>query len=321
MKNITYLIGAGASAYSIPMVYRIQESIELIFRLIRNYRESNLLDEPIDSIAKEMFENLGWLIENIAFHSTIDTFAKKLYITRNRSGLERFKKTISILFLFEEMRNKVDYRYDTFFASILDSSLKLPSNVKILSWNYDLQFERAFTSYSKRKLFQSIEELSINFPNNPNDRYKNNFIHKINGMIWFTKELSDELNFSQLYEVNDDLTESIIDVYGSVLKDGLWERILFSWENYDLNKSRIFEIKEDILNTNILVCIGYSFPYFNRNVDTYLIKSMKYLEKIYFQNPQTNQNIERFKTIRNDLNDKSFIAYENCTEFLLPDEL
>ena len=48
---------------------------------------------------------------------------------------------------------------------------------------------------------------------------------------------------------------------------------------------------------------------------------MKNLEKIYFQNPQTNQNIERFKTIRNDIDDQSFIAYENCAEFLLPDEL
>lgn len=322
MKNITYLIGAGASALSIPMINQIPESIKLIFRLIRNYRESNVLKEPIISVVNEMYENFEWLIENSRVHSTIDTFAKKLFITRNRIGLEKFKKTVTILFLFEEMRNDVDKRYDSFFASILDSSLELPSNVKIISWNYDLQFERSFTSYSQRKLFNSVDELTINFPNNRFDKYEKNFIHKINGMVWFTKELSEKLNYRALFEkIEFNLIHFLVDTYSEIIKDGLWERILFSWENFELDNSRIFEIREDIIETNILVCIGYSFPYFNRNVDKYLIKSMKNLEKIYFQNPQTNQNIERFKTIRNDLNDKNFIAYENCAEFLLPDEL
>jgi hypothetical protein len=322
MKKVTYLIGAGASAKAIPMINQIPESIKSIYRLIRSYRDSNVLKEPISTIVDEMFNNLNWLIENSKVHSTIDTFAKKLYITRKHSDLVRFKKTVNILFLFEEMRNDVDNRYDSFFASILDSSLELPNNVKILSWNYDLQFERSFTSYSERKLENSIPDLSVNFPKNRFDRYEKNFIHKINGMVWFTEQLSEKLNYRALFEeIGLELIESLVNNYIRIIDDGSWERILFSWENYDLNESRVYEIKEDVIDTNILVCIGYSFPYFNRKVDKYIVQSMSKLEKVYFQNLDPKQNYERFRSIRSDLKDDQYILNSNCNEFLLPDEL
>lgn len=322
MKKVTYLIGAGASSHSLPLITGVPE-------LIQNeiwHFEKSLEELPSGNKSKpilhELIQNFQWLYENTEVHSTIDTFAKKLYITSQFKELDKFKKTIAVFLLFQEMRNNVDIRYDTFFASILENSLELPTNVKIMSWNYDLQFERAYTSYSQRELNISIKELKVNFPNNQFDKYDDNFIHKINGMIWINSELSQKLLYNAVDKsAGDGFIKLLLDCYEFIIKNNHWERILFAWENDNLNKSRVAEIRDDLIDTEILVCIGYSFPYFNRKVDKYIIQSMKKLEKVYFQNPDPNQNYERFRTIRSDLRDDQFIRNSNCKEFLLPDEL
>jgi len=55
---------------------------------------------------------------------------------------------MSIFFTAEQVRMQPDYRYDSFFASILNDLQSFPENIKILSWNYDLQFEISFAEYS-----------------------------------------------------------------------------------------------------------------------------------------------------------------------------
>lgn len=322
MRKVTYLIGAGASSYSLPLITGVPD---LIKNEIWNFEEALVSfpkGHPLNSILHEIIDNLKWLLLNSDIHSTIDTFAKKLHITGKYKDLVRFKKTIAVFFLFQEMRNDVDIRYDTFFASILENSLNLPSNVKIMSWNYDLQFERAFTSYSQSELEKSLRHLTVNFPNNEFDKFEHNFLHKINGMIWVNQNLSKKLLFKAVDKsVSVDFIRIILECYKDQISHDRWEDILFAWENENLDKSRVAEIRDDLIDTEILVCIGYSFPYFNRKVDKYIIQSMSKLEKVYFQNPDPNQNFERFRTIRDDLRDDQFIRNSNCNEFLLPDEL
>jgi len=108
--NFTYYIGAGASCNVLPLV-------------------------------KQSAEN----------HASIDTFAKKLYIKNEQHNLLRLKATLSCYFLILQGLNNVDQRYDTFFASITNKdeneNVILPDNIKIISWNYDIQFEKAFNIY------------------------------------------------------------------------------------------------------------------------------------------------------------------------------
>jgi len=66
----------------------------------------------------------------------------------------------------------------------------------------------------------------------------------------------------------------------------------FAWEDEENTSKKIFneqKVKvalEMATGTNILVVIGYSFPFFNRKIDQQIFYSMhNTLQKIYFQDP------------------------------------
>ena len=59
----------------------------------------------------------------------------------------------------------------------------------------------------------------------------------------------------------------------------------FGWECNDSEWSIIPNVKEDSADTDILIVVGYSFLYFNRETDREIILSMKQLRKVYFQAP------------------------------------
>jgi hypothetical protein len=75
--------------------------------------------------------------------------------------------------------------------------------------------------------------------------------------------------------------------------------ISFAWEKNDLGDIIIETIKE----TNTLVIIGYSLPYFNRDVDRALFEAMaSSLENIFIQVPEFDHSgvKERFLTLCKD---------------------
>lgn len=70
--------------------------------------------------------------------------------------------------------------------------------------------------------------------------------------------------------------------------------ISFAWEKGNdtetslLLKTKLEEAKKLVSDTNILVIIGYSFPFFNRDIDKVVfdhIRSCHSLQKIYYQDP------------------------------------
>ncbi len=180
MPNVTYLIGAGASANAIPIVSFINTRIEELVKKIRTYEQishitdnrrnlllpntrkidSTLLDEYFQSTIKEIIDDLEWLLSSARSHSTIDTLAKKFYLTGELSNLERLKKSLITFFTLEQYlfwpsiedkedgylfkKTPIDKRYDSFIASVAKRSnddLVLNGNIKMLSWNYDSQLE------------------------------------------------------------------------------------------------------------------------------------------------------------------------------------
>ena len=75
--------------------------------------------------------------------------------------------------------------------------------------------------------------------------------------------------------------------------------ISFAWERNDLAA----EITESIKGTTTLVVIGYSLPYFNRDIDRVLFEIMApTLEKIFIQVPESAHSgtRERFLTLCKD---------------------
>lgn len=65
----------------------------------------------------------------------------------------------------------------------------------------------------------------------------------------------------------------------------------FAWENSVYHKSLMQHVKNMIYDTTIVVVIGYSFPFFNRQIDKEIfdiLKANKIFRKIYYQDPVLN---------------------------------
>jgi hypothetical protein len=126
---VTYLFGAGASRNSLPIV----DDIPARFESFRNQLQSrsdlrdvkyrNDLLQDLELVGKRLTRLEG--TERIKLHSSIDTFAKKLFILEKDGiispdlTLKKLKILMCLFFSFEQLNNEVDLRYDAFFASIL----------------------------------------------------------------------------------------------------------------------------------------------------------------------------------------------------------
>ena len=88
----------------------------------------------------ELIEDIKWLFDLSNDHASVDTAAKKLFIKGDYKNLLRLKVALSIFLIVEQILKSPDKRYDSFFSSILgDSKSDFPKNIRVVSWNYDLQ--------------------------------------------------------------------------------------------------------------------------------------------------------------------------------------
>jgi hypothetical protein len=96
----------------------------------------------------------------------------------------------------------------------------------------------------------------------------------------------------------------------------------FAWESDIYGDDDIVKISIDTTqNTDILVVIGYSFSFFNCEVDRKIIGSMANLKKVYFQFPNAEIFKERFEAIRDDLTGVALVTKKDIGQFFLPNEL
>jgi len=346
-KKITFLLGAGASCNAMPLTVKLPKRMQGIIEKIVN--ENYLLNSHntsgdintqkiiLSDNAKEFVDDLKWIHEMSSKHASIDTFAKKLYLTK-ASDKEIFilKHCLSVYFLIEQGLHQVDKRYDPFFASLLISKSLMPPNIKVVSWNYDLQFELGFQVYSGDKtLYDSQMYLGHyhKFINNfvDSDIHENRFgLYKLNGsctmfgsspMIikknYYPDVIPDSLNAESL----EDLMRIYVDIKQNYSKYQCG--LSFAWEEDHPNLTKgIVEVASIACkDTEVLVVIGYSFPFFNRDVDRKVIGGMTNLKKIYIQAPDADDLKEKFLSIRDDFDRSSIITLKKHDQFFLPHEL
>jgi len=271
--KITYLLGAGASYNSIPIVKDFKSRMEFHISSFENNSE-----------LESYVEDLKWLHDESFNFSTIDTYAKYLYLNRQNDLEEKYsrlKNALSLFFIIEQtyqfdfnrlensFPDNLDKRYLSFLVSIFNSK-NWPNDIKILSWNYDFQFELACqiidTDLANYWPKYNGEELSI----------EHNIIH-LNGVA----HLFEDLKIDKRKEIKE--IEKIWRVHNNKIQLSN-KAIKFAWEsNINLDKISSF-----LIDTDILVIIGYSFPFFNRKTDNaifeYFKKPKGKLKKIYFQN-------------------------------------
>ncbi|MDX1938642.1 MAG: hypothetical protein SFU21_16095, partial [Flavihumibacter sp.] len=299
--NLTYLLGAGASANALPLIMNMNERMQ---KFVDHLDKFNLLDE-------NKLQQLSQLLDKIKGHYTSDTYAKKLHLMKEDDSLlnafmaayfsyEQMQKDLKSAFysnnhlsqlrtedvaIYEKIGKQIDYRYDAFLATLLiretDGSLVLPANINIISWNYDLQFELAYLNFMKSRSLTDAQRklkisLSVKTQKEKANGWRNlhsNKIVKLNGSASFFKKGNevDVLNLDtsleyENFQFNQMTAQKLLDMM-ICKKDEYDTNIKFSWKNDIDTRTVRNDAKQILSKTDILVVIGYSFPYFNREVD------------------------------------------------------
>jgi hypothetical protein len=336
MKNITYLIGAGASRHALPLVKDFPARMEQFLRIFENHSYLLSTSEQFEKVGtniskrdlqNQFIDDLKWLKNACVGHASIDTFAKKLFIKKKYKELKKLKIALSAYLVCEQALNKVDGRYDSFFASILNgNATDLPNHLRVISWNYDYQLEKAYaeyTEYSDISDNQSVLNVTSKLTRrkNNNDRFT---VYKVNGTVGFGQnsgifdyhfhdKAHAELDLPMINQVirNYAALHNIPDTYST---------LSFAWESEFDNESIVNKCVSGTKDTQILIVIGYSFPFFNKDIDREVINSMTKLEKVYFQSPDADSIKERFLSIRTNIKDEQLVTRFDTEQFLIPNE-
>ena len=356
-NQITYFFGAGASFHAIPTIDRLNNRIENLITYLTDKKEtaenenSNIL---LDSNIKEninilinIIEELEWLSYESEYHQTVDTLAKKFYVQKDDKSLYRLKRALMIYFFFEQnipfpnysdIKNEhellLDKRYDNLIASIVEreeSRVRLKDNIKIITWNYDLQIDFAVKNYfiGKSSTINSVKNENNIHPNqNSYNKGLENILDKfavlkLNGNAFLDntfknsnyggRTINDYKFRSNDIDDNYILSEFLLD-YKSIFLNGInsnnevYKYFNFAWEKeekymgYNSLMSQAIKIMEA---TKILIIVGYSFPYFNAEIDKQLF-SKCYPKEIIIQDLEPEEIKERltFLLPKNDVSNE-----------------
>ncbi|MBR4563410.1 MAG: hypothetical protein IKO26_03060 [Paludibacteraceae bacterium] len=359
MKNITYLIGAGASAgkrwrdmpegdpkdnriyEGLPCVNEISDCLWNITSLIDLTPIPNDLTwmDPqigLASVAdwEEARKNLSQRLHRLHVfceqNATIDTYAKKLVLKKRQDKFKELEQLLALFFIYLQLQNYPDTRYDTFLANILESNLHFPQNIRVISWNYDSQFEIAYSEYDEQG------ELLVG---SKNAKFDTDYeIIKINGTATFDNQISiatlrkeiwekiwaikDEPNHSE--QLQRDQTWVLYFVYLYQLymvgkKDNT--HLSFAFDSSEPSEKILNSIDKIISKTDALVVMGYTFPFFNREIDRKILKNLNPNAKIYIQDKYPKRIIQNFKAVKADILEEQIEPKEETDQFFLPPEL
>lgn len=335
MNKVTYLIGAGASAEALPLVksnpeYKI-EGLPDAFRRIGDQLEKENTNDKLKTFVHRLKEDLYWLAKNSESFNTVDTFAKYCYLQEKEKFI-LIKKLLSVYFTVDQIINqKVDNRYLVFLTSILENSYQFPPNVKILNWNYDCQFQQTSYrfkqegfEYDSNSFIQSEPLLNYYpalgmYPFHQVANNENYSLVHLNGIAGY---IQNHENIVYNTMLKNKTLQDFLD-YSIKLINENTNLLTFAWENSSNARSKTsLEIaKEIIKGSEVLVVIGYSFPFFNREIDKEIIDTLYStgLKKIYYQDKFNSGDF-----IQNQFNlDKSLIVtnIQKSDQLFIPIEL
>ena len=360
MKNVTYLIGAGASAgkrgkdlpggdpkdnsiyEGLPCVNEISNCLWDICRLIDRTSIPNDLDWMdkqigLASVAdwecarKNLWRCLQKLRIDCEQHATIDTYAKKLVLKNRQAAFKELEQILALFFIYLQLQNYPDTRYDTFLANILEPNLHFTQNIRVISWNYDSQFEIAYSEYDEK------DELRVG---SKNARFNIDYeIIKINGTATFDNQssiatLRKEI-WQKIWAIKGTLQRSeqlqkeqtwvlyfiyLYQLYVVGKKDNT--HLSFAFDSSEPSEKIMNSIDKIISQTDALVVIGYTFPFFNREIDRQILKNLNHHAKIYIQDKYPKSVRQSLEAVLTDVQRQvQIVEIERTEQFYLPPEL
>lgn len=325
MSKIVYLFGAGASANALPVVNQVPDRIR---KMIEDLPELEAKDKSLHPCESEnlqvLLDELKWLHEIIGDHATMDTLAKKLWIQKNFDEYNRLRFAISTYFVLEQAYQKPDSRYETFFTALYDDTRShddspLSNQVSILSWNYDSQFEIAYHGIGLQfaSFMDDIHAVLGIDTNRIGTKDKFNIL-KLNGTALLSMDKSPVNPFwgRRSMSIANYIHTLYIEGRDS---ENIYNPLSFAWDDFNSSRDLSKNIESRVNGAEILIIVGYSFPFFNRAIDRKIIESMPNLKKIYFQDKDPDNIAKAFKAISNKSFEIETTSYTD--QFFLPPEL
>ena len=351
MSKIIYYIGAGASCgrkntheildesseserliihEGLPVVDEIAKSLltfkvaveEALIEPEKKYAFTHMFKyngSVIIHAQMELLRDIDELYNACKMHATIDTYAKKLYLTKQYDELKRLKNILSVFFVWIQIEGNPDRRYDTFLANILQiNNLYFPKEISVISWNYDSQFEIAYRNYNANDSLPIYEKNVDSVLPQLNESGK---IFKVNGSARINNfdKVADIIKYNKI--------QPIILVIGcyehlNVETSGKGcSHLSFAWETSNKQNQLMEAVRKTTADTESIVVIGYSFPFFNREIDRAIFEGMPNLKTIYIQDPNPEAVEQSLKAVLPDGSKARIEHQKDCTHFYLPREL
>lgn len=342
-SNVTYLLGAGASYNALPIWKEQGESMinvanEILYLIGNGATNGFKNDYPHllnNSTLVEFMTKLRQFGNFAKLYGSIDIYARRLYMLDNFNELMDLKHCLSVYFdLWEyflhcnyrlpnnEVYQKIDKRFFSLLSVILEKeecSPRLNKNVSFITWNYDLQLELAFETFLSSKVKSLIElnhklkflDTDLTLTINKDVIHLNG--HRglfLDGNKWYETVEKERCNNIENY-----LTR-FVDNF-SQFKTPDYNSIKYAWESTSENFN---EALTKMRNTDVLVIIGYSFPAFNRQIDSILIREFEAggtRKRVIYQDPNANQDIVNSLFSNPEIVE---IHKENINQFYIPHE-
>ena len=348
--NITYILGAGASHGALPTVKEMDAAIAAQLTWLKGLKAHGkiVLDDAYSS-------DLNAFAARAKEYGTFDTYARSLFLLEEKEELKLLKVHLSFFFAFELFHDSptydhkglvysknrgIDVGYYGWLATILQGGTKLPTNVRVLSWNYDIQMEYALSKHLRLErvpdLYQS-DVLGIRNDLDPMGRKSTDipFLLHLNGVAGIYESSPGRPQYL-FKDVNSGISSEenlrrIADLYsyvGSQRKEFLncfVNTFSFAWEDHTYTNATRIHANTIMNQTDILVVVGYSFPSFNRKWDLALLRQFiangrqEKTKRIVVQSRSTSA--ETFKHLVRLEEDRIPVMVESdISQFYLPPE-
>ena len=339
-KSITYILGAGASFQSIPIVSTFPGRFKQFMDTLTDFSSQNTIENSYRNNLQDAVEVSKELLKEFQDHQSFDTFFKKLYHVEDLKKIKIFKKILNLYFIWEHTnpgynvsdldsniftkQANIDKRYDALIAGLLrpiKGDKKLFCKTNFITWNYDLNLLSSIKNY----FFPELP-----FSEMINMIGKNETVWKINDQLsilnmngfFYSSEFNDLKKLPQSnspFLFDKKLTSNYLE---DTFDDLDAESIRFAWELENIEEVTN-AAKKMITHSKNIVVIGYTFPLYNRLVDfKYLAHENLYNKKLFIQDPNALELKEDFIEYFNiEVIRDSIITKTSCNNFFVPQDI
>lgn len=322
-RRVSYLFGAGASYHALPINTESQDFLLRFAMYSQQLRtengrpfQMNLWSELFDfTRAFAHYHSYDEVARQLWLNGSEESGAGRAQGRIFPLNLSKLKALMAIYYFFEQVRDKKADDYSNFIQGFehlvrskepvrplqiidpriepfLEGVLALKPHpwrqgpVRIMSWNYDVQFEIAYSKIKgERDLLKCFDHDHLNVhPGRSLDpqRYREEpfYVH-INGVAGLIRNVYSgqqrlmeynevgKLSLSQLLDRNAPMDEAIME---PMAEWSVNETFSFAWEDHWTTRATQKYIKQFGFNTRDLVIFGYSLPEGNSRMDLVFLK-------------------------------------------------